>query len=222
MPRLISPTFLDSFAYYQSIENEESYERSRQELLDRLRGVKTPPTEAMLRGIQFEQDVCDVMDGKTISAERKLKAEHIGIINSVARMLHGASRQVHVGHWLDSETLIHGYVDFLLPGLIVDTKTTGRAYEWGKYLDNCQHLTYLVSLSPFGYMRFKYIVVTFNQYGAVDMTQEDYYYRPQMVDTLKSRCAEFFDYLTIDPEMSEAYYARDHSVPNDLLIKGAA
>lgn len=218
MPHLISPTFLDSFAYYQSIEDEESSERSRQELLNRLRGVKSPPSPAMQRGIDFEQDVCDTIDCVPIDKWGKLTSKHQSIITGVAQKLTDATRQVHVGHWLDKETLIHGYVDFLLPKTIVDTKTTA-SYDWGKYIGNCQHLAYLVALNHLHYQHFKYLVVLFNRDGqALETVWEDYYYRPQMVDELRGRCADFFDYLTADTEMSGAYYSRNNTVPEDLII----
>lgn len=224
MLRLISPTMLDSFAYYMGIEDEEASGRSRQELLNRLRGVKTPPSRAMQRGIQFEQDICDVIDGKPLEFKRKLTPKHTSIILELAHELCEATRQVHVGYWLDNKTLIHGYVDFLLPKTIVDTKTTA-AYDWGKYIDNCQHLAYLVALNHLGYRHFRYSVVLFNQDGqALGTTAEDYYFRPQMIEELYGRCAEFFDYLTFDKEMGEAYYSRINSVPDDITveIKGTA
>lgn len=224
MPRLISPTMLDSFAYYMGIEDEDASERSRQELLNRLRGVRTPPSPAMQRGIQFEQDICDEIDGAPHDIERKLTPKHLAIISDLAQALGEAARQVHIGHWLDSETLIHGYVDFLLPKIIVDTKTTA-SYDWGKYIGNCQHLAYLAALNRLNYRHFRYLVVLFNTAGqALGTTWEDYYYRPQMVDELRGRCAEFFNYLTADTEMGEAYYSRDNSVPEDLAIsiKGVA
>lgn len=220
MPRLISPTLLDSFAYYQSIEDEEASERSRQELLNRLRGVKAPPSSAMQRGIQFEQDVCDAIDGNPVDSTRQLTPKHASIILQVAQELNGSTRQSHVGYWLDEETLIHGYVDFLLPRVIVDTKTTA-SYDWGKYIGNCQHLAYLTALNHLNYSHFRYIAVLFNRDGqALDVTWEDYYYRPQMLDELRARCGDFFDYLTADTEMGEAYYSRDNSVPGDLIIRG--
>lgn len=222
MMRLISPTLLDSFAYYQGIDDEEQHEQSRQELLNRLRGVKTPPTEAMERGIQFEKDVCDVADRVFDEKGRGLSETHLEIVRSIGNKVRGAERQVHVGYWLNNETLVHGYVDFLMPGLIIDTKTTGRAYEWGKYLDNCQHLVYLLALNHLGYRHFAYFIAVFGRDEAKELVHEDYYYSPRMADTLKSRCADFFDYLTVDAEMSEAYYSRNYSVPQDLVIKGAA
>lgn len=222
MTRLISPTLLDSFAYYQGLEDEERHAQARQDLLNRLRGVKTHPTKAMQRGIQFEQDVRDMSTGSFNIGARKLSEKHLEIISLVAQKVKGAERQEHVSYWIDSDALIHGYIDFLLPGLIIDTKTAGRAYEWGKYLNNCQHLAYLLALANTGYKHFAYYIAIFNKNEASELAKEDYYYSPKMTDILKSKCADFFDYLTIDQEMSEAYYSRDHSMPQDLIIKGAA
>lgn len=221
MTRLISPTLLDSFAYYQGLEDEQRHAQARQDLLNRLRGVKTHPTKAMQRGIQFEQDVRDMSTGSFNIGARKLSEKHLEIISLVAQKVKGAERQEHVSYWIDSDTLVHGYIDFLLPGLIIDTKTAGRAYEWGKYLNNCQHLAYLLALANTGYKRFSYLTAIFYKDEATEVVQEDYFYSPKMADALKSRCAEFFDYLTIDPEMSEAYYNRNNAVPKDLM-QGAA
>lgn len=220
MPRLISPTMLDSFAYYMSLEDEDASERSRQELLNRLRGVRTPPNAAMQRGIDFEQDVCDAIDYVPIDRWGELTPKHQSIILGIAQELSEATRQAHVGYWLDNETLIHGYVDFLLPKTIVDTKTTA-SYDWGKDIGNCQHLAYLSALNHLHYRHFKYLVVLFNRDGqALDTVWEDYFYRPQMVDELRGRCAEFLDYLTADTDMGEAYYSRNNAVPGDLIIDG--
>lgn len=222
MPRLVSPTLLDSFAYYQSLEDEGASERSRQELLNRLRGVKTPPSPAMQRGIDFEQDICDMIDGVLSKDDRPQSPRRTEIIATLAGNLSEASRQVHVGYWLDNQTLIHGYVDFLLPKIIVDTKTT-VSYDWGKYIGNCQHLAYLAALNHLHYQHFRYLVVLFTKEGqALGTTWEDYYYRPQMVDDLRVRCAEFFDYLTADTEMGEAYYSRNSAVPENLVLATVA
>jgi len=213
--RLLSPTLLDSFSFFRSVNDEERGEQSRRELINRLRGIKPPPSKAMLRGIQFEQDICDMADGVFKAENRKLTETHLRIIQNMADIVKGASRQVHIGYWLDTDLLIHGYVDFLLPRLIIDTKST-KSYDCGKYLANLQHATYLLALNHLGYRSFAYLVGIFSGANAAGTAVEDYYYCDSMRDTLKSRAADFFAYLEIDDEMREAYYGRDMSVPNDL------
>ena len=60
----LSPTFLDSFAYYQQLAGRDEAEAKRLELLNRLRGIKSEPNEAQQKGLQFERNVCEFLSGE--------------------------------------------------------------------------------------------------------------------------------------------------------------
>jgi hypothetical protein len=195
----VSPTFLDSFRRYMDMESGEGSDKMREELLDRLRGVKHPPNEAMQRGIEFESNVCAACDGTYMP----VNADYDRYVNEIADYVRGARRQVHVEAEILKGISIHGYIDFLLPGLIVDTKTT-LAFEWGKYLHNCQHLAYLYALKDEGITRFEYVVTDFK-----GVYRERYGWTPTFEQELKSRVREWMGYLDSDPEMKEAFMSRE-------------
>jgi hypothetical protein len=195
----ISPTFLDSFRRYKNMESGEASDAMRLELLERLRGVMRPPNEAMQRGIDFEDDVCAACDMRYTPKT----PDYDMYVREVADFVRGARRQIHVEREIMSGISIHGYIDFLLPGLVVDTKTT-LAYEWGKYLHNCQHLAYLYALKPEGITRFEYVVTDFK-----GVYHEKYDWTPAMDDELRSRIYGWLDYLETDSEMKAAFIARE-------------
>jgi hypothetical protein len=191
----ISPTFLDSFRRYMDMDSGEASDAVRQELLDRLRGVRRPPNEAMQRGTDFETDVCAACDMKYTPKG----SDYDMYVKEIADFVRGARRQVHVEAEIIPGITIHGYIDFLLPGLIVDTKTTFN-YEWGKYLHNTQHLAYLYALKPEGITRFEYVVTDFK-----GIYHERYDWTSAFEAHLKSRVWLWMDYIDDDAEMKEAF-----------------
>jgi|GEM_PF-6059965 len=201
MSHRISPTLLDSFAYYRS--EYGATEEKRREILDRLRGVSAPPNEAMQFGANFEQAICDHLEGvRTIPVSAS--DPYDAAVLEAASIVSGAWRQVHVEYPLTGLITLHGYIDFLTPACVVDTKTT-KSYEIGKYLGNMQHRVYLAGLRELGIERFAYVVY--------DRTQkriaiEEYFWREAIVDELRGAVNNFLGYLEIDPEMKQAFYEK--------------
>jgi hypothetical protein len=179
------------------IEDDTKSKQARQELVNRLRGVRTPPNRAMSRGIAFEDDVCSCCDGKYYPR----KEEYDACVRETAVYVQDALRQVHVDVELLDDLHIHGYIDFLLPGAIVDTKTTAK-YKFGKYCGNAQHLAYLSWGAPLGITRFAYIIMDFQN---MTVTREEYFWAPKMRDNLRSKALTFLDYLKHDAEMDQAF-----------------
>ena len=193
----ISPTFLDSFQYYLEA-NDEYADKARHDLLDRLRGISVT-TEAMQRGTDFENLVCAYADGKvTLDPENSLTP----IIEGMAEYIRGGLRQVHVQTQIMPEVVIHGFIDVLHMNTVYDIKTTSR-YEFPKFLRKNQHLAYLAALKDYGITTFKYLITDFSSYYA-----ETFHWRDAMIDELRGRVNTFFDYLEIDPEMSEAFHLK--------------
>lgn len=110
------------------------------EFVSTLNRVETPPTEAMRKGIGFENLVTDIICGKGDPRNRWFEAA-----SEVARIVGGgllqykASRTIHIG---DMTFLLYGRLDALHSGEIFDIKYSG-SYDRGKYLGSTQHPTYL-------------------------------------------------------------------------------
>lgn len=189
----LSPTFLDSFRHYQDADAEYA-DKARRGLIDRLDGVPAG-SEAMRRGVEFEQAVCDRLDGKEEKAGPALGR----VIGEAAGHVRGALRQVHVSAPVAPGVTVHGYIDFLRGNTIYDVKTTGR-YEFPKYLRNCQHLAYMAALSRYGIRTFKYLATDFSS-----LYVEEYRWDGSMLDDLRGRAMDFLSYLETDPEMKEAF-----------------
>lgn len=101
-----------------------------------LRREKTPPTEAMQKGIDFEDKITAVLHGDA-PAETEAVAE-------IARRLRGSVLQLPVNKSLEVSgvpIVLHGRLDALNAGVIYDIKYSGR-YERGKFFNSTQHPTY--------------------------------------------------------------------------------
>lgn len=110
------------------------------EFVSTLNRVETPPTEAMRKGIGFENLVTDIIFGKGDPRNRWFDAA-----SKVARIVGGgllqykASRTIHIE---GMTFLLYGRLDALHSGEIFDIKYSG-SYDRGKYLGSTQHPTYL-------------------------------------------------------------------------------
>lgn len=192
----LSPTLLDSFAYYMSIEDNEQSAVKRTELLARLRGEEIQPSEAMLDGIQFEQDVLNTCTGKLNPDTSKPYGE---CVVEVAEFVYGGTYQYPIRYEFNG-IMVEGFIDFLKRNKVVDIKTTSK-YDIGKYLFNNQHLAYLLGLRREKINNFVYIVTDFR-----NVYKEEYNYHPDFENKFQSNISAFLGYLENDNEMKEAYY----------------
>lgn len=110
------------------------------DFMSTLRREPVPTTEAMQKGIDFENLVTAILNGRG-DAENKW----YGAARLAADVVHGgiaqyrARREVEVsGHKL----LLYGRLDWLKAGSIIDTKFSG-SYDRGKYFNSTQHPLYL-------------------------------------------------------------------------------
>ena len=102
-----------------------------QDFLKTLNREKTPPTEAMLDGIRFENCLNSVLLGEHLPQDH----EWLFPITEMAKELDGARQQVTL--FRDAEVdgqpiLLHGVLDYLREGHIWDCKFSKR-YELNKY-----------------------------------------------------------------------------------------
>lgn len=144
----VTKTLLDSWLY--SFIRDDGYE----DFLRTLNREKSPPTEQMLLGQQFENCVNNVMDGAIIDESHKwYKA-----VTEMAEYVKGAQKQVNLFAEItvdDQPILLHGVLDYLRAGVIYDCKFS-RNYHLNKYLTSTtQHPLYM-ALVPEA-RRFEYL-----------------------------------------------------------------
>ena len=140
---LLTHSLLNSWLYaikenpYEDMTTERD---PMKEFVSTLNRVETPPTEAMRKGIGFENLVTDIIVGKGDPRNRWFDAA-----SKVARIVGGgllqykASRTIHIE---GMTFLLYGRLDALHSGEIFDIKYSG-SYDRGKYLGSTQHPTYL-------------------------------------------------------------------------------
>jgi hypothetical protein len=162
----ITPTLLSSFEYYFNSDFEETEEeedgKSETNLKDKvfndflntLRKIKTPPPEAIIRGINFENDVRIYAEtGLLPSIDDNNKENRIEAIQTIGNIVKGGLWQVVLQKeitlnnrklGLDNTTfLLYGKADVIKENIIYDVKTTS-SYDIGKYTNSPQHLLYSI------------------------------------------------------------------------------
>lgn len=144
---LITPSLLNSFNYYLSVE-EDSEAVERQKILSVFRREKSEPTPQMEFGIQFEDDV------RGISGTVSVDGEYLKCINQVREIVSGGTWQMPCSKKYKNY-LLYGRMDVVKGPVIFDIKTTSF-YEIGKYKDSAQHRLYL---NCTGLERCVYVVV---------------------------------------------------------------
>lgn len=122
---LITPTLLNSWGYLYYCP-EEYTEKAYNDFLNTLGRVKTEPTEAMLKGIKYEDDT---YKGLTPASE---------IVKDGCYQVVG-TKDVTID---DMDFLMYGRLDVLKGGIIYDIKCVSR-YERPKYSNSYQHEFYL-------------------------------------------------------------------------------
>ena len=186
-------TLIDGFAWYKKSEVEDA----KQEFLDRVNRVQKDPTDAMLRGIRFNELVDAVAGGAPLREEVVMVHDTkcpASIVRRFVDGFEGAARQVYVETLLPTihgNVLVYGFIDEMLADTAYEIKTTGK-YEFPKYLHNWQHPVYLECLKAQGANvgRFIYRATDFK-----DIFEEEYRYRQEDTDRLISECAQLVEFL---------------------------
>lgn len=189
-------TLLDAFAWYKRSEADEA----KQEFLDKVNRVQTPPTDPMLRGIAFEDAVVRwaAAPGDPEDVVRVHDTDCPGrILEEFTRGWEGSVRQIHVEAMLPTQygqVKVYGFVDEILRDTAADIKTTGK-YAFPKYLHNWQHPVYLEALKKTGINRFKYRATDFRE-----VYEEEYAYNPADTDRLIAECIHLIEFLECNRE----------------------
>ena len=200
MPKYhLYPSLLDSFAWFKKSEAENALE----ELLNKINRVRTAPSDAMLRGIAFEDHLTHAARGFAFPAspEGLVKCHDtdisVDLLEQFVDRLRGSVRQVFVETWLDcaaGQVRVYGYVDNILRDTAIDTKTTGK-YEFPKYLHSFQRPAYMEALKPSGIDKFQFLVTDFKS-----LYVEEYAYNSADTDRLRSEINELVDLIEANRE----------------------
>ena len=143
MPRyLMTHSLLASWLYAMKENPYEDATTERDpysEFLHVLRREPTPTTEAMQKGIDFENLVTNIVNGAGDSKGRWYDAAR-----KVAGYVRGGILQYKARRIItvrNVELVLYGRLDCLKAGVIQDIKFSG-SYERGKYFSSTQHPTY--------------------------------------------------------------------------------
>ncbi len=140
---LITPSLLNSWQYYINYEGDKENEVKVSFLAD-LNKERREPSEAMLKGIEFENLVHAFAENWTIP---KLPDDKLLIDCAweIAEIVKGGAWQskVYKDMIVDGISFfLYGKIDVLKGACAYDIKFTGN-YEIGKFLNSAQHALYL-------------------------------------------------------------------------------
>lgn len=219
---LITPTLLNSYQFYLDCDYE-SPAKSRADFLKVLSKEKIEPTEAMQRGIDFENDVLDACNNYCIANSSKIEPRFVEIVldNGVAltrdmkerTVMHqyidcveNVANIVNSGLWQQTckkelkignqEFLLYGRCDVIKLDTIYDIKFTNN-YDVGKFLKSNQHLIYLYCTNM---PKFSYLISDGQEWW-----REDYFNSHIIEDLIKSNISNFINYLENDKEAKEMF-----------------
>ena len=153
---LLTHSLLSSWLYAMKdspYEDATTERDSYQEFLQTLCREQGEQTEAMRNGIEFEDLVTDIVNGKADTEHKWYEAaSKVASIVKGGQLQYTAKKKVTVS---GIEILIYGRLDVLKAGEVIDIKFS-KGYERGKYLSSTQHPTYLELIQEAE--RFTYLV----------------------------------------------------------------
>ena len=150
-----------------------------------LRREPTPTNEAMQKGIDFENLVTAITEGRGDSKSKWYEAadEVAGVVKDGILQFRGSKSAEVRGIPL----LLYGRFDALKAGVIYDIKFSG-SYEAGKYIDGTQHPMYLEIIPEA--TEFTYLVSNGSNVWPETYTREE---TPSILPTISN----FFGWLEI-------------------------
>lgn len=200
---LITPSLYSSFLYYAK-GNFDVYEdpekakemenKAREDFLNTLNKVKSEPSEAMIRGINFENLVSAICEGKTPVITPEEEPE-VNCAIDIAEKVRGGTWQVVLQKDI-GKYLLYGKADVIKRDIIFDIKRTS-SYDIGKYQDSIQHLLYLecTKIDKFEYL----ICDGKNLYG------ESYFKQSNNLQILTEKIEEMVAWIKSAPEFAEPF-----------------
>jgi hypothetical protein len=192
---LITPTLINSYQYYINDEFKSPAD-SRADFLKTLSKEKFEPTEAMQKGIDFEEEIFQQC---CLEKEVGKKLTSDPICDAIVKIVKGGlwqetcKKELKIGN---QEFLLYGKMDVIKRDTIYDIKYTSN-YELGKFLGSAQHLIYLYCT---GLPKFKYLVS-----NGKDLWIEDYFNNVNIENEIKSKINDFLSYLENDSEAKNLF-----------------
>ena len=145
MAYLLTHSLLSSWLYAlkgNPYEDATTERDPMEEFMLALRREPTPTTEAMQKGIDFENLVTAIVEGGEYDPASEKWGE---AASKVAQRVRGGVLQYKAKRLLvvdGFEILLYGRLDCLKAGEVFDIKFS-TSYDRGKYIDSTQHPTYL-------------------------------------------------------------------------------
>lgn len=142
---LMTHSLLSSWLYAMKdspFEDATSERDAFGEFLQVLRREPTPTTEAMQKGIDFEDLVTAIVRNDAEGMRRN--PDWYDAANQIAQIVRGGSLQHRARKVMEISgmmSVIYGRLDALKAGTIYDVKFSG-SYDRGKYFDSTQHPMY--------------------------------------------------------------------------------
>lgn len=155
---LMTHSLLSSWLYAMQdnpYEDATSDRDSFAEFMMTLRREQTPTTEAMQKGIDFENLVTAIVNGEQTPSDWDKWYNAASEVAAIVRggcLQYKAKKEIKVA---GITFLLYGRLDALKAGTIYDIKFSS-SYDKGKYVDSTQHPTYLELIPQAG--EFTYLV----------------------------------------------------------------
>lgn len=143
MSRLITPTILDSFAWMKSCPSKVMREKAYEQLKNNLYRKPWEPSEAVKRGIAYEDQV------RKVAEDNYLNTQSVPLFPTaltMGLMMRSARWQVKIKTFMSINGVsycLYGKVDCMRKDCIEDIKTTEKFGGEEKYLSMNQHIFYL-------------------------------------------------------------------------------
>lgn len=183
----ITPSLYNTY-YYYAVKNY----KSKEDFLKVLRKEPSEPTEIMIKGIQLEDRIRDISEGKIPFSD--------DVESEVARIVQGGIWQCNVGKEFDGYYL-YGRADVIKGDTVYDIKFCKNDYELNKYEYSIQHLVYCYAT---GINKFRYLVVEKGK----NLYVEDYYLDNYTLNTLQSRVHSLISFIDFNDEFRKEYRSK--------------
>lgn len=180
----LTPTLLNSWQYYLNA-NFSLEESAKTSFINCLNKIKTEPTPDMIRGLNFENDVYEFLEGKLEFIEPTAF--------EVSQIVKGSMFQVPLMkkflNFENYEIYIYGIADCINKNIIYDIKSV-KNYDIGKYKSSAQHKIYLSASNA---DTFKYVVS-----DGDCVFEEEYNKSPKLEEELKELILDFLYWLQVN------------------------
>lgn len=189
---LLTPSLHDSFWYFANTEF-----KTVEEFMQTLRNERGEPSEPMLKGIKFEDDVLAYTQGKLDPST--VKPGWASCVKEVGDIVNGGEWQARMSQEIEicgMKFLLYGKADVIKRDWIYDIKFTGN-YDIGKYTKKIQRLVYMYLAKM---EKFAYLVTTGN-----DVFREDYFWQREDEALLFAELTEMVEYIMGHRPFREAF-----------------